>query len=91
MNDDLIRTVRDADLRKMFEEAKSRDLTESQFEANKTQRICALVEALKSIPVESDYVVSTSVTNSDNGRSEILRMLRETFESKYEDPSAGLR
>lgn len=66
-------------LNKLFEKAKSYDLTQFQFEAEKTKRICALSEALKSltqIALPNDY----SLTGQ---RGEVVDQLMRACNSQY--------
>jgi hypothetical protein len=76
-------TVSEDDLRKMFNEAKSNDLTQSQFEQEKTKRIAALCEALKSV-AHCDQV---SGYGGKSPRAEIMSYLSSACDSFYHPQS----
>lgn len=68
---DTIHTISDEALRKIFNEVKSNDFTEAQFEHEKSLRIAALSEALKGAGAWRDE------------RATIMERLIAVCDSKY--------
>jgi hypothetical protein len=81
----LMRTMSDEQLRKIFEETKSRDLTEAEFERNKTQRISALCEALKAVANDG---IATGY-GGQSPRDQILGQLMFACQSIYSPQPYG--
>jgi len=73
-------TISDDALRKMFYEAKSNDLTQSQFEQEKTKRIAALCDALKAVA----HCEQAGNYGQKSPRDEIMSQLSKACDSFYQ-------
>lgn len=62
----------EAHLRKVFAKVKTQNLTQSQFEGDKTERISALCAAFSSLP------------DNSNHRDELLRLLKTQCGSHFQ-------